>query len=61
MNILKLIEDWSNTLKQSYKHYSDYLAYGKIEDEHISAGLKEDAITKKEEFKELLNSLKGRI
>jgi hypothetical protein len=61
MNILKLIADWSNALKQSYKSYSDYLAYGKIDDEHISAGLKEEAITKKAEFKELLISLKGRM
>jgi hypothetical protein len=61
INILKLIADWSNILKQSYKYYSDYLAYGKVDDEHISAGLKEEAITKKAEFKELLISLKGRM
>ena len=35
-SILKLAVDWSNTLKQSYKHYSDYLAYGRADDENVS-------------------------
>ena len=56
-NILKLAVDWSNTLKQSYKCYSDYLAYGRVDDENISTELKEEANIKKVKFIEMLNGI----
>ena len=56
-SILKLVVDWSNTLKQSYKHYSDYLAYGRVDDENVSFELKEEANIKKVKFVEMLNGL----
>ena len=56
-SILKLAVDWSNTLKQSYKHYSDYLAYGRADDENVSFELKEEANIKKVKFVEMLNGL----
>jgi hypothetical protein len=57
MNILKLIVEWSNTLKQSYKYYSDYLAYGRVDDEHVSAELKEEANMIKVDFKDMVNGI----
>jgi len=56
-SILKLVVDWSNTLKQSYKHYSDYLAYGRVDDENVSFELKKEANIKKVKFVEMLNGL----
>jgi len=56
-NILKLAVDWSNTLKQSYKCYSDYLAYGRVDDENISTELKEEANIKKVKFVEMVNGI----
>lgn len=47
-DILKLAVDWSNILKQSYKCYSDYLAYRRVDDENVSSELKEKANIKKE-------------
>jgi hypothetical protein len=57
MNIIKLVVDWANILKQAYKHYSDYLAYGRVDDEHIFAELIGEADEKKAEFKEMVNGM----
>lgn len=56
-SILKLAVDWSNTLKQSYKRYSDYLAFGRVDDGNVSSELKEEANIKKVKFVEMLNGL----
>jgi len=56
-DILKLAADWSSTLKQSYKCYSDYLAYGRVDDENVSSELNEEANIKKVKFVEMLNGL----